>query len=93
VRIFAGIVVVPQVLTTVIAVGKQAAVARFLSVLLVGALVLLGVFPASSEQAALAAQCYYLSAALAQWSLLLQAGCDDARGVCQTALVLLYAVD
>jgi len=57
VRIFAGIVVVPQVLTMVIAVGKQAAVARFLSVLLVGALVLLGVFPASSEQASLAGQC------------------------------------
>jgi len=57
VRIFAGIVVVPHVLTTVIAVGKQAALERFLSVLLVGALVLLGVFPASSEQASLAAQC------------------------------------
>ena len=39
VRIFAGIVVVPHVLTTVIAVGKQAAVARFLSVLLVGAMI------------------------------------------------------
>jgi hypothetical protein len=57
VHIFAGIVVVAQVLTMVIAVGKQAAVARFLSVLLVGALVLLGVFPASSAKAALAGQC------------------------------------
>ena len=56
VRIFAGIVVFPHVLTTVIAVGKQAALERVPSVLIAGATIAAKPAPASSAKAAPDAQ-------------------------------------
>ena len=73
--------------------NKPVAVGRFFSVQLDEEMVLREPFPASSVQASLAAQCSYFSAALAQWSLLLPAGYDDNRRVCQTETVLPHAVD
>jgi hypothetical protein len=56
VRIFAGIVVVPHVLTSVIAVGKQAALERVLSVQLAGTMILAKPAPGSLVLTALDAQ-------------------------------------
>jgi hypothetical protein len=50
VRIFAGIVVFPHVLTTVIAVGKQAALERVPSVLIAGATIAAKAAPDAQQE-------------------------------------------
>ena len=73
--------------------NKPVAVGRFLSVHFDEEMVLTEPFAAPSVQASLAAHCAYFSAGLAQWSLLMAAGYDDNRRVCQTEPILLHAVD
>ena len=92
-RIFAGIVVVPHVLTSVIAVGKQAALERVLSVQLAGTMILAKPALVSLVPAVLDAQCSYLCAVLKCLVPALPACCVHARHVYQSESVLRNAAD
>ena len=92
-HIFAGIAVVPHVLTTVIAVGKQAALERVLSVQLAGTMILAKPALVSLVPAVLDAQCSYLCAVLKCLVPALPVCCVHVRYVYHSESVLRNAAD